>query len=79
MSSELKEIEVEGIISQTGKQYTITSDDGTNYDLSAILPWEAVASDYGIGAFTHHVGKRAKIAGLTDGYTIWNAQLIDMN
>jgi hypothetical protein len=79
MSSELKEIQVEGIISRTRDQYTITTDDGINYDLSVILPWESVAPDYGTGVFTQCIGKRVNVAGLTDGHTIWKAQLININ
>jgi hypothetical protein len=73
MSSELKEIHVEGIISRTREQYAITTDDGINYELSSILPWESIAPDYGTGVFAQCVGKRANVIGLTDGHTIWKA------
>ena len=79
MSSELKEIEIEGIVSRSGTQYTITTDDGMRYELSAIMPWESVAPDYGTGIFAEYVGKRAIATGLTDGHTIWNAQLTEKN
>jgi hypothetical protein len=79
MSSDLKEIKVEGIISQSGSKYKITTDDGTQYELSAIMLWESVAPDYGTGVFAQYIGKRAIATGLTEGYTIWKAQLIDVN
>jgi hypothetical protein len=75
MCPELKEIQVEGVVSQKGNQYTITTDDGIQYNLSAIMPWEAVAPGYRIEGFTLHAGRRVIATGMTDGCTIWKAQL----
>ena len=79
MSAELKEIEVEGIVSQLGSQYFLTTDDGDQYELSAILPWESVAPDYRTGIYAQYIGKRVIATGLTKGHTIWNAHLIESN
>ena len=78
MRSQLKEIRVEGIVSQLGGQYIITTDDGTQYKLSAILTWGSVAQDYGTGVFVKYIGKQAVAIGLTEGHTIWKAQLLDV-
>ena len=71
----MKDISVTGIVSRTLDQYVITTDEGTEYKLSAIMPWEAVAADFGSGDFALHLGKRMTATGSTDGDTIWGAML----
>ena len=71
----MEEISVVGLISQILGKYVVTTDDGTQYELSAILPWEAVAPDYGTGEFAPSLGKRVEVTGLTDGGTIWGARI----
>jgi hypothetical protein len=71
----MKEITVTGLVSKILDQYVITTDDGTEYILSAILPWESVAPDFGSGDFALHLGKRMTATGSVDGYTIWRAAL----
>jgi len=71
----MKEVSVIGIVSQILDQYVITTDNGTEYKLSAIMPWEAVPADFGFGDFTIHLGKRMTATGITDGNTIWRAKL----
>ncbi|MHA2395787.1 MAG: hypothetical protein ACXAC0_03720 [Candidatus Thorarchaeota archaeon] len=75
MNDQMKEISVTGIVSRIVDQYVITTDDGTEYKLSAIMPWEAVVADFGSGDFALHLGKRMNATGTTDGYTIWRATL----
>jgi hypothetical protein len=75
MSGELKEISVTGLVSRILDNYVITTDDGQNYELSAIMPWEAVSPDFGSGEFALHLGKRVIASGMTDGHTIWKASL----
>ena len=71
----MKEITITGIVSRILDHYVITTDDGTEYKLSAIMPWEAVAPDFGSGDFALHLGKRMTASGSFDGYTIWRATL----
>ena len=71
----MKEISVTGIVSKILDQYVITTDDGTEYKLSAIMPWEAVPPDFGSGNFALHLGKRMTATGTTDGHTIWRVML----
>lgn len=71
----MKEISVTGIVSRILDQYVITTDDGAEYKLSAILPWEAVAPDFGSGNFALHLGKKMTATGSVEGYTIWRATL----
>jgi hypothetical protein len=60
LSPELRKIRVDGIVSQLGKQYAITTDDETRYTLSAIMPWESVSPDYGTEVFAFHIGKKSE-------------------
>ncbi|MGD9395333.1 MAG: hypothetical protein PVJ05_02800 [Candidatus Thorarchaeota archaeon] len=71
----MKEISVTGIVSKILDQYVITTDDGTEYKLSAIMPWEAVPPDFGSGDFALHLGKRMTATGTTDNHTIWRVML----
>jgi hypothetical protein len=75
---QLKEISITGIVSKIVDQYVITTDDGTEYKLSAIMPWEAVAAEFGSGDFALHLGKRVTATGATDGHTIWRAILSEI-
>ena len=74
----MKEISVIGLVSKIMDQYVITTDDGTEYNLSAIMPWEAVPPDFGSGDYALHLGKRMMATGTTDGHTIWRATLSEI-
>ncbi|MHA2601261.1 MAG: hypothetical protein AM324_003915 [Candidatus Thorarchaeota archaeon SMTZ1-83] len=69
----MEEITVTGVISEDLNEYRLTTDDGTEYKLSAILPWEAVPADFGSSGFAARLGERVTISGITDGDTIWRA------
>jgi hypothetical protein len=71
----MDEITVTGIVSKVMNEYIITTDDGTEFKLSAIMPWEAVSPDFGSGDFALHLGKRMNASGSRDGQTIWGASL----
>jgi hypothetical protein len=71
----MKEISVIGTISKTMNEYVITTDEGTEYRLSAIIPYEAVPPDFASGDFALHLGKRMVAIGSSDGHTIWGASL----
>jgi hypothetical protein len=73
----MKEINITGLVSRILNKYVITSDDGSEYELSAIMPWEAVSPDFGSGDFALHLGKRMIASGMTDGSTIWKASLTE--
>ncbi len=74
----MEDITVSGIVTRRQDNYVITADDGTEYILSAIMPWEALPPDFGSGDYALHVGKRMIATGSTDGQTIWRAVLIDL-
>ena len=74
----MKEIIIIGLVSRVLNKYVITSDDGSEYELSAIMPWEAVSPDFGSGDFAIHLGKRMVASGVAEGHTIWKASLTDV-
>ena len=71
----MKLISIVGLISKILGNYVITTDDGTEYELSAIMPWESVSADHGTHEYTKNLGKHMRATGLTDGHTIWRAKL----
>ena len=73
----MEDITVVGIISENLNEYVLTTDDGVEYKLSAILPWEAVPADFGSSGFAARLGERVTISGVTDGNTIWRADFVD--
>jgi hypothetical protein len=78
VSPGLEEISVIGQISTSLGRHSVITDDGDEYQLSAIAPWEAVAPDYDSQRFAQYVGKRVHVCGLTDGSTIWRASLDEL-
>ncbi|MFW9843018.1 MAG: hypothetical protein ACFFEV_00400 [Candidatus Thorarchaeota archaeon] len=77
MSSEMKEITLTGLVSRILDKYVITADDGTEYELSAIMPWEAVSADFGSCDYAIHLSKRVVASGMTDGHTVWKSSLTE--
>ena len=75
----MEEIAVTGIIRRSGRNYVIATDDGKEYHLSAILPWEAVSPDYNTHIFELNLGRRMTATGLSDGNTIYKAMLSECN
>jgi len=75
LSSTLNDIEVEGLISKVLNRYVVITKDGTEYELSAIMPWEAVSPDFDSGQFAQSLGQQMAVTGRTDGSTIWGAHL----
>jgi len=55
----------------------VTTDNGTEYELSAIMPYEAVSPDFDSGRFAEHLGRRVVVTGLSDGGTIWRASIVE--
>ena len=75
MSLGLKEIQVTGLVSKIFGKYVITADDGVEYELSNIKPWESTSPDFNSGQFAENVGRRMIARGFSDGGTIWSATL----
>ncbi|MHA2379048.1 MAG: hypothetical protein ACXADO_01185 [Candidatus Thorarchaeota archaeon] len=73
----MEEITVSGIISENLDEYVLTTDDGTEYKLSAIMPWEAVPPDFDSGKFAVNLGEHVTISGVADGSTIWRADFVE--
>ncbi|MFW9907228.1 MAG: hypothetical protein ACFFEF_01525 [Candidatus Thorarchaeota archaeon] len=79
MTKGLEEIEVSGLISKVLDRYVVITVDGTEYELSAIMPWEAVSPDFDSGRFAKELGQRMVVSGMTDGAIIWGANLRKLN
>ena len=75
----MDEIAVLGVIKKTSTNYVIVTDDGKEYRLSAILPWEAISPDYNTYEFELNLGKRISVSGVTNGHTIYRASLSEIN
>lgn len=75
----MEDIAIIGVISKRFGKIIITSEGGEIYNLSAIRPWEAVAPDFNSAQFEKYVGKRVRVSGKTDGDTIWNAQIEELD
>ena len=73
----MEEITVVGLISKILDRYVVTTDDGSQFTLSAIMPYESVSPDYGSHTFAKRLGLRTKVSGLCDGNTIWRAYLTE--
>jgi hypothetical protein len=71
----LQDIEVTGLISRVLNRYVVITPDGTEYELSAIMPWEAVSPDFDSGQYAQELGHTMIVSGKTDGSTIWGAKL----
>ncbi|TFH11558.1 MAG: hypothetical protein E4H14_00560 [Candidatus Thorarchaeota archaeon] len=76
--SGMKEIIIKGRVSRILDKYVITTVEGIEYELSAIMPWEAVSPDFGAGVYAIHLGKQMVASGVTDGHTIWKAFLTEV-
>ena len=71
----MEEITVVGLVSKIMNRYVVTTDDGTEYTLSAIMPYESVPPDFNSHTFAERLGLRTKVSGVCDGDTIWGAYL----
>ncbi|MHA1575787.1 MAG: hypothetical protein ACTSU3_00360 [Candidatus Thorarchaeota archaeon] len=71
----MKEIEVTGLVSKISGKYVITVDDGIEYELSSIKPWESTSPDINSAQYAENIGRRMIASGFSDGGTIWSATL----
>ncbi|MBD3189656.1 MAG: hypothetical protein GF308_03385 [Candidatus Heimdallarchaeota archaeon] len=75
----MEDMAIIGVISKRFGKIIITTEGGEIYNLSAIRPWEAVSPDFNSGKFEKHLGKRVRVSGITDGDTIWNAHIEELD
>ncbi|MHA1906859.1 MAG: hypothetical protein ACW98Y_06170 [Candidatus Thorarchaeota archaeon] len=75
MNDGLKDIEITGLISKVLNRYVVITKEGVEYELSAIMPWEAVSPDFDSGQYAQQLGRTMVVSGKTDGSTIWGATL----
>jgi hypothetical protein len=69
----MQDVEIFGVVTEKFNKYILTADDGTEYTLFAINPWESVPPEFGTGKFAKFIGERVKVFGRLSGTEIWNA------
>jgi hypothetical protein len=71
----MQDVELIGILSEKLNKYILTTDDGTEYTIYAINPWESVPPEFDTAKFNKFVGKKVKVFGRASGTEIWNATM----
>lgn len=69
----MEEIELTGVVSKKLNEYILTTEEGKEYKLFAISPWESVPTDFGTAKFEEFIGESVKVNGRLSGSEIWNA------
>lgn len=69
----MEEIELTGVVSKKFNEYILTTDEGKEYKLFAINPWESVPIDFDTAKFEEFIGESIKVYGRLSGSEIWNA------
>jgi hypothetical protein len=69
----MEETELTGVISKKFNKYILTTDEGKEYKLFAISPWESVPTDFDTAKFEQFIGDTVKVYGRLSGSEIWNA------
>ncbi|NHJ84180.1 MAG: hypothetical protein FK734_01875 [Asgard group archaeon] len=68
----MENVELTGTLSQRMNKYILTTDDGTEYILFSISPWEAVSPDFDTAKFAQFIGKKVKVYGRATGTEVWD-------
>lgn len=69
----MEEQEIFGVVSKRNNVYILTTEDGKEYKLFAISPWESVPPEFDTTKFAEFVGKKVKASGRVTEGEIWNA------
>jgi len=67
-----------GIVKEKMGKYIVEAEDGTEYTLFAIKPWESVSPDHNTGKFAAFIDKKVQASGSFSGTEIWAASLIEV-
>ncbi|MBN1330853.1 MAG: hypothetical protein JXA54_15375 [Candidatus Heimdallarchaeota archaeon] len=68
-----------GVVKEIMNKFVLVSDEGHEYKLYAINPWEAVSTDFNSNKFVPFIGKKVKATGRINNSEIWAANLIDLD
>ncbi|NHJ48203.1 MAG: hypothetical protein FK733_10490 [Asgard group archaeon] len=71
----MQDVELIGMISEKMNRYILTTDDGTEYTVYAINPWESVPPEFDTAKFSKYVGEKVRVFGNASGTEIWNATM----
>ncbi len=69
----MEDVEISGVVSRKMEKYILTTEDGEEYTLYAINPWESVPVDFDTAKFEKFIGEKVKVFGRSSGTEIWNA------
>jgi len=69
----MEEVELTGVVTKKFKDYILATDEGKEYKLFAILPWESVPTDFDTAKFEQFIGEKVKVSGRLSGGEIWGA------
>lgn len=69
----MEEAELTGVVSKKFNDYILTTEEGKEYRLFAINPWESVPTDFDTAKFEQFIGETVKVSGRLSGSEIWNA------
>ncbi len=75
----IEEKYVIGVVKEIMNKFILVTDDGKEYKLYAINPWEAVSVDFNSSRFVPFVGKTVKATGRIQDSEIWAAHLTDLD
>ena len=69
----MEEKEIFGVVSRRNNEYILTTEDGKDYKLFAISPWESVPPEFDTAKFAEFIGEKVKVTGKFSGNEIWSA------
>lgn len=69
----MEEVEKKGVVSKKMEKYILTTEEGEEFTLYAINPWESVPVDFDTAKFEKFIGEKVKVFGRSTGTEIWNA------
>ncbi|MCG3253847.1 MAG: hypothetical protein ACTSUW_03630 [Candidatus Heimdallarchaeota archaeon] len=69
----MEEVELTGVVSKKFNEFILTTEEGKEYKLFAINPWESVPTNFDTAKFEQFVGESVKVSGRLSGSEIWNA------
>ncbi|NHJ03551.1 MAG: hypothetical protein EAX90_01920 [Candidatus Heimdallarchaeota archaeon] len=69
----MEEKEILGILSKKLNQFILTDENGKEYKIYAINPWESVPPDFDTAKFVEFIGEKVKVSGNLSNEEIWNA------
>ena len=71
----MEEQELIGILTKRVNKFIVITEEGKEYRIYAINPWQAVSIDYDTGKYNDLIGKKVRVFGRFLGTEIWKATI----